>query len=73
MEQLKGFRTLIMLYGTMFLSILDTVRETVQSILEVVGTQVGEGGAVAALVVAGVTIKQIITDVIPRLQGTLGK
>lgn len=73
MEQLKGFRTLVTTYGAMLLGNIDVIRDVVQQVLEVVGAQVGEGGAVAALVVAAVTIKQVFTDAIPRMKGTLNK
>ena len=49
MEQLKGFRTLIATYGALALSVVDTVRDVMQQVLDVVGAQVGEGGAVAAI------------------------
>ena len=72
-EKLKGWRTTVVVILGMILSTMDTLRELVASIGEIVGAQMADGGS-AGLIVGGiVALKALITDVIPKLKGNLDR
>lgn len=68
-EKLKGYRTLILTFLAALIGNIDVVAQLVQGVADIVGAQISEGGAIAALVVAVVSIKQLVTDAIPKLKG----
>ncbi len=68
-DALTGFRGLITTWSAIILGNIDIVTEAVQKIAEIVNVQLSEGGAIAALVAAAISVKLIITDAIPKLQG----
>jgi len=72
-ETLKGFRTIVLTVLSLVLGNIDVINGMVQDIAGIVGQQLSEGGAVATLVGSAVMIKQIITDAIPKMKGTLDK
>lgn len=72
-EKLKGFRTIILTWLSVAISALDTVRELVTTVVEVVGPTLGEGGAVAVLIGVVITAKAWWTDARKKLKGELTK
>lgn len=68
-EKLTGFRTLIVTFLAAGIGNLDVIIGVIQGIAEIINVQLSEGGAIAALITASVTIKQLITDAIPKLKG----
>ena len=67
-EKLKGYRTVLLTFITMLISMLDTLRETVQQILSIIDVQIGDGGSVAIFMASVIGLKAIITDAIPKLK-----
>lgn len=57
------------MWASVLVGSLEEVTILVQQVANVLGTQLGEGGAVTALVVASVTVKQLITDAYPKIIG----
>jgi len=72
-ETLKGFRTIVTTVLALVLGNIDVINSVVQDIASIIVPQISEGGAVAALVSSAVLIKQVITDALPKLKGTLDK
>lgn len=72
-EKLKGFRTILLTWLSVAISAIDTVRELVTQLVEIVGPTLGEGGAVAALIAVVITAKAWWTDARKRLKGELTK
>lgn len=72
-ELLKGWRTQIAVYSSVLLSSIDGLREIVVQLTSMLGAQLNEGGAVAVIVGAIVSIKALVTDTIPKLKGELKK
>ncbi len=72
-EKLKGWRTIILTWLAVGLSMIEVVRDALISLTSVIDAGMGDAGAVAGIIAVVVTIKQLITDVSKRLKGTLDK
>lgn len=68
-EALKGFRTIIVAWSALLIGSVDVINDSIQQISEIVGMALSDGGAVAALTAVAVSIKQVITDTIPKIRG----
>lgn len=72
-EKLKGFRGQLVLWIAVLLSTIDIVREAIVQFSAMIGPQLDETGAVAALIGTAVSVKLLITDTLKRLRGELYK
>jgi len=72
-EALKGFRGLILGVLAVISGNIEVVNDLVQTIATLVGSELSDGGAVAALLAFVTAVKLAITDAFPKLTGTLNK
>lgn len=69
MDILKGWRTIIITFLSAGVGNVGIINDLVIAIADIVGAQLSEGGAIAALAIAATTIKQLVTDAIPKMKG----